>query len=171
MLELEAVRVEMPAQAVLQQLADRVVAIGLIHHQLDAPPDALRMAFGTALLALCGRIGEAYGRLAEITADVGDDPCEIDTRTAMRLSLVANEVITNAFKHAFPVGRRGRITLRLRCAGRQRVLSIVDDGVGYDPTAAYGTGSHLIRMFCETAGGKMRYEKGCESGTRFVLTF
>jgi two-component sensor histidine kinase len=171
MLLLEAARLETSARTVLVQLADRVAAIGLIHYQLDVAPGAKRVAFGAALRGLCERIAAAYGGLAEITADVGEDPCEVDALTAMRLSLVANEVITNALKHAFPDGRRGRIVVQLRCAGPERTLSVTDDGAGYNPTVACGTGSRLIGTLCKAAGGTMRYQKACDGGTLFTVTF
>jgi len=58
--------------------------------------------------------------------------------------LVANEVITNTVKHAWN-GRRGWIVLQLRCSGTERVLSIADDGRGYDPIAPHSTGLRLLR--------------------------
>jgi len=49
---------------------------------------------------------------------------------ATPLCLVINELLTNSLKHAFPNGRGGKISIRLRRDDRDVYLSYADDGVG-----------------------------------------
>ena len=55
---------------------------------------------------------------------------------AIPIALLANEVMTNAYKHAFPEGASGMISINLSCAPENTiVLRIMDNGIGM-PAAA-----------------------------------
>ncbi len=78
----------------------------------------------------------------------------------MPLGLIINEVITNAFKYAFPEGRFGTLTLHLhRLAETTCQLTIADDGVGlpenYNPAQSRSLGMTLLQGFSEQLGGKL----------------
>jgi two-component sensor histidine kinase len=52
---------------------------------------------------------------------------------ALPCGLMLNELITNAFKHAFRGRARGEVHIALsRCEGNEARLSVSDDGVGLD---------------------------------------
>lgn len=69
---------------------------------------------------------------------------------ATPLGLVANELLTNALKHAFPAGRAGEIRVKLRRAtDGQSALTITDNGIGTEMIAfpsSNGLGSQLIQL-------------------------
>ncbi|MBN9304597.1 MAG: hypothetical protein BGO82_12190 [Devosia sp. 67-54] len=101
------------------------------------------------------------------------DAVSVDKDAATPLGLILNEVVANAFKHAFPDGREGTITVQLARGddGRGRLV-VEDDGVGFDPaTPAKGIGQRLIRALTEQLGGQSRFEPAPGGGTRFELTF
>jgi two-component sensor histidine kinase len=78
---------------------------------------------------------------------------------ASALSLIVNELVTNAIDHAFVDGRAGRIRVRLEMIAADRAgLTVEDDGRGYDPAALNG----------ETLG--LWLVKGLTTQLRGVLT-
>jgi two-component sensor histidine kinase len=88
------------------------------------------------------------------------EPIELDVTQAVPLGLIINEVITNAFKYAFPDGRPGTVTLRLlRLAETSYQLTIADDGVGlpknYDPSQSRSLGMTLLHGFSGQLGGEL----------------
>ncbi len=90
------------------------------------------------------------------------------------LGLIVGEVLTNAFKHAFPDGRRGRVLVRLRVNGGGRIrLSIEDDGVGLPQTRREGSlGLRLVEMLARQIKGAATIEPGHGGeGTAVILTF
>lgn len=96
----------------------------------------------------------------------------VDRDQALPLGLLTNEVLFNAFKHAFPDGRHGRIQVSLKRAteGGGVDLVIHDNGVGYQPPAASsGIGARLIKGLVAQIGGDMHL--GNEGGTLFRLRF
>ena len=97
------------------------------------------------------------GRPIEIAveADVVLTPEHI----ASALALIVQELVTNAIDHGFAGGRSGRIQVRLEALGGGRAcLTVVDDGLGYDPAAVGG----------ETLG--LWLVKGLTAQLRGVLT-
>jgi two-component sensor histidine kinase len=94
---------------------------------------------------------------------------------AIPCGLLANELITNALKHAFPDGRSGelRIALQPIADGQEIRLSVADNGVGLPPDFALG---HLTSLGLPVAlglarqlGGQLKI--GAGPGTMFELTF
>jgi signal transduction histidine kinase len=92
--------------------------------------------------------------LTEIAADFskGTDTTitvDIDATAAARLSAkaadvvqLAREALSNAVRHAHAT----RIDLTLHQQGTTAVLCVADDGAGFDPDAALGTGHGLLNL-------------------------
>ncbi|MCW8084512.1 sensor histidine kinase [Sabulicella glaciei] len=63
---------------------------------------------------------------------------------AIPAGLIVNELVGNALKYAFADGRDGNIWVTLRRQGEELVLTVEDDGVGFNPgTPPQGTGIGL----------------------------
>lgn len=100
-------------------------------------------------------------------------PLQLSPDQALPLGLVLNEVVSNAYKHAFPQGRAGEILVSLErpIQGNEAVLTIKDDGVGMDDTPAggIGLGTRLISGLASQLHGKVNVIR--ENGVRFELRF
>ncbi len=100
-------------------------------------------------------------RCAERPIDLEIDAAPVTTpeHFASALSLIVNELVTNAIDHAFVDGRAGRIRIRLEMIAADRAgLTVADDGQGYDPATLGG----------ETLG--LWLVKGLTTQLRGVLT-
>ena len=97
---------------------------------------------------------------------------ELDIDRLIPLGLIANEVITNAMKHAFHRRAAGHLLVEFRRAGGNLRLRIADDGHGIRPEQIGGAdsfGSLLIHTFAEQLDGKLSIRG--EEGTEVVLEF
>ena len=65
----------------------------------------------------------------------------LDTRQAIRIGLIVNELATNALKHAFPGERGGTIQVRLQRLPTRLVVIVGDDGIGCPEDEQDGLGS------------------------------
>ena len=70
-------------------------------------------------------------------------PAEITNDIAVPLALIVNELITNAAKHGIGVGKSGTIRVALAREADAFVLSVEDDGHGFDLPAVRGRSSGL----------------------------
>lgn len=74
--------------------------------------------------------------------------------------------MTNALKHAFPAGK-GVIHVTLAPHDHGYRLVVMDNGVGRTPEANAGSGSRLLPMLANSAGGELSYGDG--PGTIAIL--
>ncbi|NUA98676.1 hypothetical protein GBZ48_05175 [Azospirillum melinis] len=94
--------------------------------------------------------------------------------TAVPVALIVNELLTNSYKHAFPDGRRGRVTVDMAVAGNEVRIDVADDGIGLPEEVAGssggGFGLNTARNLTRQLRGRLEIER-LTPGTRFLLTF
>ena len=90
---------------------------------------------------------------------------------AIAIGLLTNELVTNAFKHAFVDRDRGQISVNFRKIGSVLKLIVGDDGVGVGaaPAREGSLGQKLIRAFAAQAEATLKTENTGD-GSRFVFT-
>jgi two-component system, sensor histidine kinase PdtaS len=149
-------------------LTGRISAMAAVHEHIYDQAEFDRIDFSAYIRTLCDRLGGIHGSVATIECRLVRLSVTADQATP--LGLILNEVIANAFKHAFVDGRTGRIVVRLEIADADNAtLTVEDDGVGLSRDRPSGFGSQLITALTQQIRGHFRFEG--HDGTRFVLTF
>jgi len=95
---------------------------------------------------------------------------------AVPLGLILNELITNAFIHAFPGARPGNIRVSFKKISEGRVeLRVADDGVGFpggvDFKKSESLGLVIINALVEQIEGQLEQRPVEGGGTEFRLIF
>jgi two-component sensor histidine kinase len=91
---------------------------------------------------------------------------------AIPLALFVTEALTNTFKHAFPPGGAGTISISLASLGAQLRLVIADNGQGYEHNGeSGGLGRRLIQSLAQQVQGQVQITTAPGKGTRIELTF
>jgi two-component sensor histidine kinase len=157
----------------LSAAAERVRAIAGLHHHLHSMDGTPTVDFKPYLARLCR--DHSTMSMSEERADqvIAVDAIELSlpTTIGIPLSLIVNELVTNAIKHG-----RGRIAVTLAPSGKRHALSVCNDGAGlpegFDPTACKGLGMKLVSSLAAQIGGELRIDRG-EHGdcTRFTVLF
>ena len=176
LLSLQAGQLRDPkAQEALRQAQIRVNALALVHRILHEIEDLGAVDLKRLIEDLAHQIHEGFG------ADRRDLRLELDITArqapsdlAVPLTLFTVEAMTNAFKHAYPVGARGgliRVSLLPVDDGKLR-LAIEDDGVGLqEKPGGSGIGSRLIQAFAQQVGGTATVSPRDTGGTIVELIF
>jgi two-component sensor histidine kinase len=100
-----------------------------------------------------------------------DEDIHLDYRRAQCVGLVYVEAVTNAMKHAFPGGVEGQISAQLRRLGAALELTVIDSGIGFDPTrCTAGHGIELMRGIARQLRGELELRR-LETGTLVRLAF
>lgn len=110
------------------------------------------------------------GIRAQLVCD-GDVRRAFDPRSEVQLLRVVQEALTNVRKHA---GAQG-VVVRLDCASSPPIVSIEDDGVGFDPARALasldgGFGLTSMRERVDQIGGRLDVHTRPGEGTRIIVT-
>jgi diguanylate cyclase len=152
----------------LDAIRDRIKVMASIHQSLYASGTLSAVNFGTQLSDLCCQLqalvpGEGQ---MEISVEAEDLYCNLDT--AVPLGLLANEVVSNAIKHAFPDGRIGRIGVSLRRTDDRVALAVTDDGVGHAAGVPSGTGMQLVQVLARQLGASISIMGG--AGTTVIVS-
>jgi two-component sensor histidine kinase len=119
-------------------------------------------------------IFEALSSSAEISVESEVDDVLIPAESSFPIGILANELLSNAVRHAFPGRERGRVGLSLKASRDSTcVLMVYDDGIGLGVAEAgaarRGFGSLLIELASEQLRGRIEYGGG--SGTRCSVSF
>lgn len=121
------------------------------------------------LVAALGELAASSGRRSGVDTsfDLSGDPGGLPSAMETALFRVAQEATTNVGRHAGAA--RARITLTR--TGSDVLLDVVDDGAGFDPSAApagYGLASMRERM--AAVGGTLTVESAPGAGTSVNAT-
>jgi PAS domain S-box-containing protein len=177
LVSLEAGRAADPeASGALTGLGNRVGALASLYDQLYRTADFHAIALDEYLSSIVGDLTSSYGlaeRGIEIVAAL--EPLSIDAKRAESVGLVAVELLTDAIKHAFPGGRRGRVDLVLRKEGEGSLLEVSDDGVGLPEgfclAGSRGLGMTIVDMLASQLHGRIEAGRSPSGGALFRLTF
>jgi len=145
----------------------------LIHEHLYRSDTLDRIPLADYLKSLSAVIASTFQQ-PHINFETKLEPIDSDIEAALPIGLIVNELLTNAFKYAFPDKQTGNISLELKqLNGEQVELKISDDGVGLPEGFSMEEGSTLgvfmVRLLVEQLYGKLEITN--EKGATFRLTF
>jgi two-component sensor histidine kinase len=175
LLSLQANQVQEPlSKAALAQAQMRINALALVHRMLHEIEDQTTIDLKRLVTDLSRQIADGMsGGRDDIRIELDMMPCNVPAEIAIPLALFTVEALTNAYKYAYPDPDKGGVVhIALKRTGDQLLLSIVDDGIGYDVGGVKRSiGSRLIATFGQQVGGvsSVRSEPG--RGTAIEIRF
>ena len=154
---------------------ERLQLLAKAHELLYSSHDSTQTVLMPQLLQTLGdALGQSFASMsAHVRLDLTSDPISLPVKEAIPIALLANEAVTNAYKHAFPNDSPGTITVQLRRIPENvLVLRIADNGIGLHPSGgAGGMGLKLIRTFAAQLGGALDIVGQADGvGTALTLT-
>jgi two-component sensor histidine kinase/integral membrane sensor domain MASE1 len=152
----------------------RIKSMALVHEHLYQSTNLDRISMDTYIRALVEGIASTQlpGNNVRFEVSAGELTLPIDT--AVPCGLIINEMVTNAFKYAFPAGRLGRLDISMtEPTGDSVELVVSDDGVGLPPEHRSpgdpSFGMSLVWMLAEQLNATL--EVLPTPGTTFRLLF
>jgi two-component system, sensor histidine kinase PdtaS len=163
------------ARGILKSAVERIHVIGRVHDRLTRRAGVVVIDARDFLCGLCDDLRSAIVGSRPVALLCDADSHVISHSQAVSLGLIANELITNAVKYAFPNDRDGTVRLAFQRRGDEFCLSVEDDGVGLPPAASDrdgnpGTGQRLVRALSLQLRGHLE-RTARDPGASFALTF
>ena len=165
------------AQKALQQSQLRIHSIALVHEKLYQNETFADIQITDFVKELAGAISDAFEMPdKEISLNYEMEPLRLDINQAIPFSLLVNECLVNAYKHAFKEQKSGEISITLTKNGANVDVEIADNGIGlpagFDMEKESSLGLTLIRTLVNQLKGTGEYKSDKEStGTKFLLRF
>jgi two-component sensor histidine kinase len=183
LLELEGQSIdEEPAKAktTLMELSARIRSMALVHEQFYQSEDFSRIDFQNYLDPLIAYLRSFYRHAGDIFVSVAATGVTMGLDSAIPCGLLVTELLTNAFKYAFPEGRtasmidRCEIGISVEWDGTTYTLIVADNGVGLpadmDWMNTKTLGLVLVRMLGQhQLQGRIELDR--TGGTTFRLRF
>jgi PAS domain S-box-containing protein len=162
------------ARRLLDESRGRIQTIALIHEKLYQSERLSWIDFGDYLKDLTRSVIGAVGVQApNVKTCVEAVDVFLDIEHAIPCALIANELVSNAMKHAFPGGRRGEVRVSVRSVDSSLELEVRDTGIGFpadlDPTSVRTLGMQLVVSLTKQLRGTMELRR--EGGTTVLIRF
>jgi two-component sensor histidine kinase len=164
-------------RSALGEIQNRIAAIAGVHRHLYSSKD-VRVVEISDYLAILLRDLEATFREAgnASTVRLAAERIEVPTDKAVSIGIVVTELITNAFKYAYPNNQAGEIRVRLeKSEADKATLSVEDDGIGWTGEGTIrgtGAGSGIINDLARGLGSHITYDavgRGCRASLEFEI--
>jgi two-component sensor histidine kinase len=159
------------ARTMLGEVAAHVEVIAHLHRALSTG-DALDVDVSEHLRTACDKLVESFG-FGNFSLTYDLQPCRAKVDEAVTISLLVNELVTNAIKYSHPTGIAGVIGVGCRQLADALVIEVSDDGVGlpenFDPETSGGFGFDLVRALREQLNAEIVFDHDC-LGLRVRLT-
>ncbi len=157
-------------QHILERMRNRINSISGLYSMLHDGKNTNIVRLDDYILHIADFLSSLAQGDERIEVITECEPVSLDARRAVPFGLIVNELVTNAFKYAFPGGRAGRIIVRLRRNSDRVILDVEDNGIGlpqgFDPENSRGLGTQLVVMLCGQLNGSLSWKS--DKGTMFT---
>ncbi len=158
MLSLQARRTKEPAAvAAIEAASGRLAAVGALYSELYSEGSCEEVDLFTLLNHALGRLSGCNCRQS---VDLDVERLTLPPRLAVAVSIIANELLTNAIKYSCGEGAGGVVEVFIRAAGSDRLLMVVrDSGGGFPPAVLEGKerglGLDIVSALAVQHGGEL----------------
>ncbi len=164
-------------RSALGEIQNRITAIAGVHRHLYTSRD-VRVVEMSDYLATLLRDLEATFKTAghASTVRLAAERIEVPTDKAVTIGILVTELVTNAFKYAYPTHESGEIRVGLHKFQADKItLSVEDDGIGWKGKGTVkgtGAGSNIINSLADGLGSHFSYASaatGCKATLEFEV--
>ncbi|TVR60142.1 MAG: PAS domain S-box protein [Spirochaetaceae bacterium] len=161
------------ARRVFSDARSRIYAMSLMYDRLSDSDGHSAVEIGAFLRDVADAVlggDELPGRL-KLTAELAE--LKLDTRRAIPIALIVNELLTNVVKYAYPGETRGDVRVEFSVRDTTCRLTVADDGVGFPADISFdnatSTGMTLIKALVEQIYGSITVES--DDGVSVTVEF
>ena len=161
MIRLQARNADVKVATALEATARRIHVVAEVYDHLSFKQDLRLVNMRYFLTDVVEKVFQSLAPSGPIAFEVRSEDIDLPNNQALAIGIIANELVTNSLKYAFPDNRPGHVTIEFS-AMKEIELAVLDNGVGHDggkgnPT---GLGSRIVMLLTEQLGGTLVYESG-----------
>ena len=151
----------------LEDAHQRVMSVATVQDQLRGTGHGDQIEIGPYLAKLCDSLTSVDDQCRPWDCGRGGGGAGAAVSAqAVSIGLIVTELLINAVKHAFPVERSGRISVRYAASGSDWRLSVSDDGVGRlgrgDQPLSTGLGTSIVEALAHQLDARVEISSGAD---------
>jgi len=151
---------------------NKINAISELHSNVYQTESISSLSIYDYITKLINNLREFYAhsnKQIELVAEI--EKISIPMDKALPLALIINELVTNAFKHAFNDAVEGRINVKINANGKEFQLIVNDIGAGLEHDTNYSNslGLEIVKDLVEQLNGSYSFNNS--NGLHFEMTF
>ena len=178
MLEMQAGKEEEKDPYVAIQIREaerRIRSMAAVHEELYRSDSFGSINVQSHFTHLAHDIINTFPDTDKVHIVVEAENCTLTLNKAIPVSLVLNELLTNAMKYAFVGQTEGIISIQMYYSGANSILILSDNGIGFpdefDPEHAASLGIRMVKTFVEyQLDGTYKITTGSD-GTTWTIEF
>ncbi|TAE95846.1 MAG: histidine kinase, partial [Oscillatoriales cyanobacterium] len=158
-----------------EESQNRLYSMALIHEKLYRSTNLAKINFGEYLEDLVSNLFQSYNISDNrIQLQVLAEQISLNIETATPCGLIANELVSNTLKHAFPHDTSGTVSVQCYQTGDREIhLFVKDNGIGFPENIDFrktnSMGFQVVCTLTEQLEGTIEMSR--EIGTAFHLVF
>lgn len=164
---------------VLKALSDsqtRIQSIALVHEMLYESESLAYIKYDKYVNDLLQAINSMHINIDKnILLSTNVEPISMTINQAIPCSLLLNELVVNAYKHAFAGKKNGKINIDLELSGENIVMTVSDNGTGFEISKFNNSdtlGVKLIKTLTNQLNGEFEIRGNSkETGSIFRVEF
>ncbi len=141
---------------------NRIKSIASIHEELYKSHNYSEISFATNIRKVIENLTSVSFNEDEVNIELDLDEISLNITDALPAALIVNELVTNAFKHAFSGIDDPTLKISLKKKDDFIHLTIVDNGVGlpedYQPNNSLSIGINLVNSLAEQLDADLSFE-------------
>ncbi len=175
LLSLQANKIEDAAvRSIFEESRQRVKAMALVHEKLYQTRDLSSINFEDYITSIVSEIIGLYRiDTKAIITEINIKDIALDLESAVPCGLIINELLTNAFKHAFHDNRSGVLSINFTRTDDTYKLAIKDNGVGlpegFDYMRTNTVGLQIVNVLTKQLRGTLQIKS--DGGTDATIMF
>jgi PAS domain S-box-containing protein len=168
------------AYRALRESQNRIQSMVRVHEQLYCSADLAQIAVADYIKSLVRDLSHSYGAYG-LAFDIDAGDVGLNIEQAIPCGLIINELVSNAVKHAFPLGHgvpagtESRISIVMQAENGKLRLVIGDNGIGLPPEIDLAQvrtlGLRLVNMLVRQLRGTLDMVIPECGGVTFVIEF
>lgn len=166
------------AKQILASTNTRIRSVADAHSLLYDHPGETKMNLSKYLVSIAHNVEKVFSDPEkEISLSTRFEDVELDTNRSMLCGLVLNELLINAYKHAFTEKNTGELIVSLKQTTKNKIVIIVtDNGIGFEgdgPKVKDGkpNGQYIIESLVDKLDGGVTYTQNPEIGSTCIFSF
>lgn len=172
-LELDEVKDE-KSRSIITAAKSRIKSVGLAHSLFYEQEQFLTIELSQYLEKIIKHTQSVYAsNTKNIRVQTQMVPVKVGTDKAMLCGLIVNELLINAFKHAFHDRKEGIIEINMKRSGHEKIeVCVTDDGVGFDNEGSSKIkGMFIVKALAHKLKAEIGSTQNTSTGCKFKFTF